>query len=271
MRRWSSVDVVAGTDRVILAWPLAGGCRLDQVSVSVKIRTKTTVNWVSAWLYAVDGYITRVDDDAGDPIDTIWDELIPKQDGDLSFELSDAADVAPFFEPGGEVTEAITDVMVGAPEKIFERRRMITAVDNIVTFDGTSVYWGFDGFQTTIRKKYFVESNSAILIALAAPAMSEDTNNVELLPTGAALEWVMLKYIDMIVEDMFVWILGLGTPGSGTVPYDDAETFLEGLLSRFNAVDSSAFFTSEDLASHASGSAQIWVPGRVPTAVLHSG
>lgn len=271
MRRFSYVDLLKNTDRVILAWPLPGGSRVDQISMNVKVNTTLSVPAQSAWMYGCDGYITRVDDDAGDPIDTIWDEQIPKADVDLNFELADSANVAPFFEPGDEVTEAITDVMVGAPEKIFERRKMITIVDNMITYDGTSVYWGFDGFETTIKKKYFVESNSAIMIGMSSPDMGGDDANLELLPTGSSIEWVMLKYIDMIVEDMFVWILGLGTPGSGTVPYDDAETFLEGLLSRFNAVDTTSGFQSEDLRVHSSGNAQIWVPGRIPTAVLHSG
>ncbi len=244
---------------------------MDQISLNVKVNTTLSVPSNSAWMYGCDGYITRVDDDAGDIMDDIWDEMIPKADADLAFELSDAADAAPFFEPGEEVTEAITEVMVGAPEKIFERRRMITIVDNMLTFDGTSVYWGFDGFKTTINKKYSVESNSAILIGMSSPDMLSDTSNKELLPTGAAVEWVMLKYIDMIVEDMFIWILGLGTAGTGTVPYDDAETFLEGLLSRFSAVDQTTGYQSEDLRVHATGNAQIYVPGRVPTAVLHSG
>lgn len=271
MRRYSGIDLQTGTDRVILGWPLPGGCRVDQITLAVRMHTQTSVSILSAWMYAVDGYITRLDDDAGEPLDTIWDNRIPKADSDLAFELADVAVVAPFFEPGEEVSEAITEVMVGAPEKFFERRRMLTSADNIVTFDGVSVYWGFDTFSSTVSKKYFVESNSAILLAIAAPDMGSDVSNVELLPTGAAIEWVMLKYIDMIVEDMFIWILGLGTPGSGTVPYDDAETFLEGTLSRFNMVDGSSMFNPEDLWVHGQGNAQIWVPGRVPTAVLHSG
>lgn len=271
MRRYGFRDLAVGEDEVLLAWPLPGGCRCDQITLNVKINTILSVPAASAWMYGCDGYITRVDDDAGDTIDAIWDLQIPKADNDLNFELAESVNVRPFFEPGEEVTEAITEVMVDAPEKFFERRRFITIVDNMITFDGTSVYWGFDGFSTTVNKKYFVESNSAILLGLASPDMGSDDSNIELLPTGSSIEWVMLKYIDMIVEDMFIWILGLGTPGSGTVPYDDAETFLEGLLSSFNTVDSTAGFQSETLRAHATGNAQIWVPGRVPTAVLHAG
>lgn len=271
MRRYSGIDLQSATDRVLLGWPLPGGCRVDNIDLAVSVHTQTSVSILAAWMYACDGYITRVDDDAGEPLDTIWDERIPKADADLGFELADAALTAPFFEPGEEVSEAITEVMVGAPEKFFERRKMFTTAKNEVTFDGVSVYWGFDTFSTKVSKKYFVESNSAILLAMACPDMGSDVSNLELLPTGAAIEWVMLKYIDMIVEDMFIWILGLGTPGSGTVPYDDAETFLEGTLSRFNMVDQTGMFSSEDLWVHSQGNAQIWVPGRVPTAVLHAG
>lgn len=221
--------------------------------------------------YGFDGYLIPINDpDGGIDIEVLWDTQVPKMDQDLSYELSDASDTAPRYEPGQELTESILGISFSSPEQVFKRRRMMTYATHPMGFDfATLNYTPADHFSSRIGKKYRAIMESALLFAVSNPGMDDDVQNLELLPTGADEEWVMMKYINRILDDMMVHVLGLGTVGSGTVPWSTAETFIENLVSDFGTIDDGPFSSSPAaLNCFVKATAQVVVPGDLPRSTI---
>ena len=236
MERWGQRDVANDTDAVILAWPLPGQCTLHNIWMELDLLVNVGIPIAERAFYSVDGFvIPLLDPDGGTNIDVIWDTQVPKMAQDMSYELSDSSVTTPIWEPGEMLTESLTLMTLNAPERIFKRRNMQSLAKKATVVSTT--YYPTDNFSTHIKKNMYTEREAAILIGVGSPSMDQDASNDELLPSGATAEWAMLRYIVPTLEDMFVHILGLGTPGSGTVPYDDAETFIENLVSDFNHSD----------------------------------
>ena len=98
--------------------------------------------------------------------------------------------------------------------------------------------------------------------------MNEDSSDPGLLPSGAIAEWNMLKYIDRVMNEMMVHVLGLGTPGTGTVPWDDAEDFLEDIVSDFGYLGSTTPFDGTTWSTFMIGKVKLSVPGEVPKTII---
>lgn len=264
MQRFGQKDVAADTDQVVLAWPLPGQCTMHNVWFEMDLIVNAGTPLAERAFYGVDGYLVPLlDPDGGTNIQDIWDTQIPKMSQDMSYELSDTAVTTPVYEPGEMQTGQLTQMVLTQPEKFFERRKMVSIAKTSVVISTT--WYPTDNFKTHVKSNYFAPIESAILIGVSSPQMDQDASNSELLPSGATAEWAMLRYLKPVIEDMFVHILGLGSPGTGTVPYDDAEDFIEKLVSDFNEVDDPASYTLSNWDVLAFGTCQINVPGDVPS------
>ncbi len=272
LNRIAAGAVLQGTDKVLMGFPVPSDCSL--VNFWGEVSAMYGVTGIgSGIMYGFDGYlIPIIDPDAGQAIEVLWDTQVPKMDQDLSYELSDASDTAPRYEPGQELTEAITGISFSSPEQVYKRRRLLTFANSPTGFDVTTPsFMPTENFKVRIQKRYRALMESALLFAWSQPNMDDDVQNVELLPTGADEEWAMMKYIDMAIKDMMVHVLGLGSVGSGTVPWSVAETFLENLVSDFATIDGTPFASSGVSADvFMVGTAQIVVPGELPSANIHA-
>lgn len=269
MERFGQRDVANGTDQVVLAWPLPGQCTLHNVWFEASIISPAGINPVARGFYGMDMFVLPLlDPDLHQDIDVIWDTQVPKMDQDMSYDLSDVADAAPAWEPGEILSEQITQIQLSRPENIFRRRKMVSIHNASVIVN--NVWYASDGFTTQVQRNIFASMESAILLGLSSPQLNQDTADLELLPSAATAEWAMLRYLVPVLEDMMVHILGLGTPGSGTVPYDDAENFIEDIVSDFNDVDDAASFAITSWDILAFGTAQINVPGDMPKITISS-
>lgn len=258
-------------DTVLVGFPVPSGCTVRKVKLDFAMVKAAAVGIVDAVMYGFDGWLLPLlDPDGAQVLDTIWDTLVPKMSQDLDFELSDSADTTSFFEPGELVSETILDMNINAPERVFKRRRMLTfAGPEHKGFVEAGLTWTpTDMFKTTQKGNYFAERESALLYAVGAPNMDQDTGNNNLLPTGATIEWAMLKYIDHILDMMIVHVLGLGTAGSGTVPWDDAEDFIEAIVSDFGPSTNNMFVGMNSAQYWCIASCFLDVPGSVPKGIL---
>lgn len=267
MQRFGQRDVVAGEDDVVLAWPLPGECTLHNIWFECDVHYATGVANDQRTFYAMHGYaIPLLDPDAHQDIDTLWDTQIPKSTQDMSYELADGAVTGPVWEPGELLTESITQIQLSKPELVFKRKKMLS-FQKSPTLVSTTWHPG-DNFTTQVRKNIYADRESAVMLGLSSPNQDQDSADLELLPSAATAEWAMLRYIVPVLEDMMVHILGLGAVGSGNVPYDDAENFIEDLVSDFNDVDDASAFSPDPFSALAFGTAQINVPGEMPKIAL---
>lgn len=221
--------------------------------------------------YAMDGYILPVIDlSGGIATDTIWDELVPKSDSDLAFELDDSADADPTWSPGEQVSEVITGMFVQKPTRFFKRRKWFSnASMGFATYDFASNSWfPAEFFKTAVRKSFNIARPSAIMIGFSNPNMGQDISNVELLPTGATIEWALLKHIGDTQKDVIRMLLGLWSEGSGSFGLDEAEEFMENIVSDFGVVDDTTTFKINSWKISCIANARIMVPGTLKTGAI---
>lgn len=223
--------------------------------------------------YGFDGFVLPLlDPDGHDDLDVIWDELVPKSDADISFELAETADILPVWEPGDINNEYFTGIQVGQPKEIYTRRTFMTmASHGNGTYDRTAGdYFPMDLLTIKIKKKYYCPSESACLFGISTPALDNDVTDAELLPGAATLEWLLMKHIDRTQEQMLDLQTGLWSEGSGSFGLDEAENFLEQLVSDFNIVDA-ANFIALVTDTFGTGNARVVVPGHRTVGVIAPG
>lgn len=267
MDQFTQRNVAINADDVIAAWPCPGESSLLGVNMELHISTVTDEAATGVVAYSVDGFILPILDlDGGEEVDTLWDELVPKSDSTYAFEMSDVADPDPPWAPGEQVSEVLTGMVVQKPTRIFKRRTWISAQKmGYTTFDfATNDYFPGDYFSTEVKKTYHVERPSAIMFGFGSPPVA-DVSNTELLPTGAALEWVLLKHIDDTQKDVMRMLLGLSSEGTGTFGLDEAEAFMESIVSRFGSIDDVGDINTRTWQVITISNCRINVPGTMKT------
>lgn len=266
MDRWGHRTVTSGQDEVIVHWPLPSDCTLVRVRGEAHWVTVTAVPLSHMVAWEIGGYvIPLLDPDGNVDAEVVWDQGVPKGDTDLEFELSDTADTEPVFEPGTQISEVLHGFDVNAPERIFRRREHggIAKWAN-GTYEATGDTWFANGWtKFGVGKRYRVRRESAVIFGFSNPDFAGDTPNVEILPGGQTYEWAMLKYIDDTRRDVIRWLLGLSSEGTGTFGLDEAENFMEKLVSDFSYVDDGAVWDSMQFNISTISTAIIRVPGTI--------
>lgn len=263
MDRFGMRQSGASADEVLVGWPIPSESTLVGLDAKIHIIGSTAVGLSTLVAYGLDAYvIPLLDPDAHDDLDLIWDELVPKTTQDITFELSDVADQDPVWEPGELQSEYFTGIQVGQAEEIYTKRKFLSAAESLNgTYDRTAHTWFPMDFVTMkISKKYFTPTESAILIGISTPALDRDTSDNELLPGAVTAEWILMKYIDRTMEQVMDLQTGLFTEGTGTFGLDEAENFIEDLVSDWNVVDA-ALFVALVSDNFATGNARVRVPG----------
>lgn len=256
-----------GTDVVI------GGClvpsegSLNNVWGDCHVIGLDDITHEKAALYGLTGYVVHEPDpDNTQSFDTLWDVMVPK-DTDVASGALDlstgSADVSPEFEPGEPNIERMMDGSVLDDDNMFfKRRKMITFASSPSGFDvgGTpDSYIPTDRFRIRSGKKVNVDLMSVALLGFSSPQMDDTTTTIWTTPSDEAV-WMQLKYIDMVLEQAFVQLIGLTEAGAET-PWEDAATMLEDFLEPTVVEQTAADFASEDYNVFTSLTFDISVPG----------
>ncbi len=226
-RRTSQRDVTAGTDAVIFGISLPGGSRINAIRAQVNMESPTVTTVNRALLYMCEGWILPVlDPDSAANFDTIWDTLVPKDTDVAVLDLdTGGADTTSMFEPGEIDISAIVDVGL-RPERIFQRRRMISFANRPlgVHFDTDMKWRASDTFNINIRKNYSVSQPSVVLFAIGSPILDDTTTSIELQLKES--EWSRIKFLRDVLHDATMHWLGLTETGAET-PFVDAATLIQ--------------------------------------------
>lgn len=265
MRRLSQRDVILNTDEVTLAWPVPGECIIRRVWQHVDVVNETPLHIGRRGAFSYHGFVLRIPDpSAHTDLDALWDVNIPKSDDDLFFALAPGSAGGPVWEPGefGD-SEHFYDINDRKPTRVFEREEYITFASKPVGYNPTGdLYVQTAEFDANLSRNIRTSVPSALLYALSSPQMTGDVSDAELLPGASDREWHMLKYIDIVMENMIINILGLTETGAES-PYEESETFIEQIVSDFNQVDDVSNFIGSTWNVVAWGTMHLSVPGDI--------
>ncbi len=222
----------AGVDKIIFGMTVPGDSVIHDIHADMSIHVDTDQNFATGTFYGLEGYILPLmDPDAAISFQTLWDNLVPKDTDTQVIDLDTAAaDATPFFEPGEADWAQVLDIGM-RPEKIYGRYKMLTCVGQslVTSTKDTESPFGLEGrygdrFDLRVRKNYRVRQPSAVLFAIASPAMDDTTSTVE-----AALEedeLPRIKYARQMLEMALMDLIGL-TEAGAEVPWEDATDLLQ--------------------------------------------
>ncbi len=230
-RRLANRTINPGEDRVLVGLSLPSGSRVNNISIDVRLHQVLPIAIREVTMYAVEGWIVPVlDPDAATLLDTIWDQLVPKDTDVETIDLdTTSADSTPFYEPGEPDFSSLMDVGF-RPERIYHRNRLLSIGNgSIFTFQDNQTpflpQWiPGDSFRIRIRKNYAVRQPSVLMFAVANPSL-DDTSAVSLAAASEA-EWGQTKYIGHVLERALLHLFGVTEAGAET-PWEEATALLK--------------------------------------------
>ncbi len=233
-KRYGQVNCLAGTDRVVAAISLPSGTRLNRVSGTLKMVQLVALNVDDIAAYGAEIWLLPVfDPDAAINADTLWDNVVPKDNDADTLDLdTGATDTSPFWEPGEADLQQIFNVG-NVPEKIWERRRLMTINDGYVfAFQDNQtpflLQW-HPGSVDRIRvnKNYLLTEPMMLCLGVASPALDDTTTAV---PTAMIeADWARVKYMKEVLSIALQQMLGLTEAGAET-PFIEAAQLLRSHL-----------------------------------------
>lgn len=227
-------SITTGTDGVVMGQSLPSGSRINNITAEMSFSQRLFLNSQTVVAYGLEAYIIPlVDPDTVLTFDAIWDRFVPKDTDVETLDLDTAAsDATPFFEPG-EVDFGQMLHVGFRPERVYRRNRILTMANGSImsTQDHESPFgpnWiPGDSFTINIKKNYFIEQPSVLVIGVANPSF-DDTQTA----MGSSLteeKWPQVKYIGHVLERAMLHVFGLVETGAET-PWEEATALLKEIL-----------------------------------------
>ncbi len=233
--RMFAQQVIAGQDSVVAGlWvPAKSTIRSIWGYVQYEAAVERGLNEVAQGALA--GYILPVlDPDSTGTMSTVWDALVPKDDGGDVLDLdTSAGDSASFWEPGLQVWEEVFDVGL-QPLKIYEQHFLSSMGMNAIAVNRDPAtpfdyeYIGGSRLAFNLRGPFRVDGPSLLVFAAGSPATTQ-TNGSAALAAIAEADWAQLQFIDEVLERSMLHILGLIEVGAET-PFEEATALLRAHL-----------------------------------------
>lgn len=247
-KRLGSVLVTTGTDTVVCSLPLPSGSRINDISIDMRMHQTAAIGLNLCTMFAVEGWILPIlDSDAATSVQTLWDNLVPKDTDVETVDLdTGAADATPFYEPGEPDFSDMLEVGL-RPERIYHANRLLTAAqDSFLTYQDNqtpfNVLWlPGSSMRIRIRKNFAVRQPSMLMFAFANPSLDDTTVTVDTAPAEA--EWGQLKYIGHVLERALLHVFGITEAGAET-PWEEATALLKKHLEPDVFEDSGGTFDS---------------------------
>lgn len=273
-RRTHVSDVDAASDAVIADYPIPEGGRLNNVHLEVHVIGAEGMLINQATWYGISGFVLPLADaDLADSVDDIWDLGVPKDVNITAgaWDMDEAtADTTPEFEIGTPDIHAVVDMQPGEILEIFRRRTMLSLAkggnfkDVLAATDEVVVT---DYFSTDVRRNVNVNEPSMVLFGASSPDTLQTTTTVPTAPTE--IQWVLLKYLEVALEQAFMSIVGLTEAGAET-PYAESMAFIASLVEETVFEETAASYLAQSLRVFCNSTFDITVPGSVSIKTLTS-
>lgn len=264
MSRLTHSQVLAGTDRVMAAFPIPESGQVRRWSISVHL-IAIDMQIIQSAMWGLSAWLVRVPDpDTLITVDALWDRMVPKDADFVSggFDLDETdLDVTPEMEIGQPASAVeifganLADVM-----KIKQKAGIVSFASTAHGFEpgapdkftGTHVT-GLSGGRLPR-----VMGPTYLLIGLSSPDTVDTTSTVE--PTLGESAWVRYQYLQWMLEQAFISLIGLVEAGAET-PWEDAASLLQALLEPTVVEEVTAHFVPVTWNATMRGVATVSVPG----------
>lgn len=275
-----SVNVVAESDVVIMDCPVPAECQQHNVWAEMHAWgiEADALDWDQATMYGLEAWVIPVPDpDTALDLNTLWDRFVPKDTEVASgaFDLDPATAVTGSFFDLGEVNlDAVMDMSnLRSEHQWYSRRKMLSWANSRVNLTpGTpDLYSAQDVHKIRARKTIAAEYMSWSVMAFGAPSLT-DLDSSRSTYASEAL-WMQTKYIDVVLEQAWVELVGLTEAGAET-PWTDAALAVQDLVEPEpvgGTGTDTANFANMDYHVFANATFEIEVPGRREVSVISGG
>jgi len=231
-RRQFIRQVDPNTDEVLFGVTLPSGTVLHGMNVKSNfLGSAESATVVNVFGIAFEIWILPIlDPDAGLSYQTIWDNLVPKDQsagGLLDLDTA-AADVTPFWEPGEIDWTSVWDIGL-QPRRLFHTHSYITLANGalIVWQDNQSTfllkYWPGGSMPYRMKRNFRITQPSVLVMACSSPNLDVTTTTEPTVLTESELPQV--KYMGDVLKRALMQKLGLTEAGAET-PWIEAATLL---------------------------------------------
>lgn len=274
-RRQSQITVTVGTDQIMTSYPLPAGGRLNGVHLRCHVLGPEGATFQQVVMYGMAGFVVPVPDpDGATLLNALWDQLIPKDIDEASGVLdldTGSTDVTPEFEMGEPDWSGVFNLTSLNPQQIFKRRRLLSTVNGMVNYEvvdaGADLWVPGEYFATQLKRNVTVGMPSMVLFGFSAPSL-DDTNQTPLIiPTE--IQWTLLQYLEITLENAFMSLIGLVETGAET-PFVDSATFIASLIEDDVFEGTAGAFLAVAWTCFTQATFDISVPGRIQQKTLTS-
>lgn len=236
-----------GTDGVVAVFGLPSGTVVHRCTGYIMAEGESLLTAQKVTAFGVEAHVLPVlDPDAATVPDTIWDALVVKDTNADVLDLDTAAaDATPFWEPGEHDWANVFEVGL-QPRMVSHQHRyfglghgaIFQNQDNQTPF---AVEWIPGGrFEVKIGS-FRVTQPSYLMIGCTSPSLDQTTTT---LPGVVAEdEWPRMKYLQLVLEQAMIHVLGLVESGAET-PWEEATLLISQQLDPLIFESDSAFFTA---------------------------
>ncbi len=221
-RRRGEIKLLLGTDRVLTGMSLPIGTIINNIRGEITLLgTPAALHRLDIVAYAMELWLIPVGDpDAGTAMNTTVDGRVPKDSDSLVMDLDiGATDATPFWEPGEVAWSQVFDVGY-TPEMLYHRDEFLTYASGAVHKFQDGVTPFANEWMAGLKFNYGVKrrlrvTQPSILVAIVASPNLDETDPTE--PTQMAeTEWPRIQYIESMLEQSLIHLLGLTETGAET-------------------------------------------------------
>lgn len=271
-------DVPAGGDEVLLWSPIPADGSFNNFSGEIHLTRQALIDVLVTTMYSLKGVVTRdFDPDLAKNANTVWDIMVPKSEDissvaatpTLDMDTVTTAETGPAYEPGEPNTAEILGIAddLGMDEW-YKKHKLLSYQGQRGGYDPTTPPGDWlpgDVVQVKSGKKIHVDSPSWAMLGVSNPSMDDTTASIQTF--GGVAEWMQLKYIDTVLEQAFVQLIGATEAGAES-PFDLAAQMIGDFLEPTVYEDVGSTFDAGTFRVWGIGTWDISVPGMDRIGVL---
>ena len=247
--------------------PLPSECKQNNVwgEAHLVVDESETADVKEAGIFQGSGWVVPVTDpDTATDLNTLWDQLVPK-DADVSsggFDLDTATAVTSSFADGGEVNlDRLMDMSNLDDDKHYYRsRKMVSFANSPWGYQAGTPDQYYPAQVMPIRSKKNVSADMMSQSLVAFTTLHLTDIDASRSTYSSEKYWMQNKYVDVVLEQAWQYLVGLVEAGAET-PWEDAATTIQAIVEP-EPVDTGTRLVSWATNITAWATFDITVPGR---------
>lgn len=271
----SAVQLSSNADEVTARMIIPSDCVLLTVKGDIHGVMTTAQVIDAATFIGMDGFVLPVEDsDTAQTYDNLWDTNVIKDMPVLGAELElddESAKTPPYFNTGEPNIGEVMNMDLHS-HHFWKYRNMVTLASRPIGTDPSTAEENYiPTFKTGINRNVSARAqvNSVALLGVSVPETVGEDTSMGSTP-AAESEWAQIKYVDMVLEQAMVFLLGLHEP-AGSEPFEEASNKLLEFLEPPVVEQSSTTIIAGGWNIFSVVEWRLQVPGRLAKQVISAG